>query len=53
MKKKLWIHFYVGKCDSATCTTLAACMTDPTSTTCTATYGGAMSLPTLAGLNVL
>ena len=41
-----------GKCDGATCTTLTACMTDPTSTICTSTYGGSSSFPSVvAGLS--
>ena len=40
-----------GKCDSTTCTTLAACMTDPTSASCTTTYGATTTLPSiLAGV---
>ena len=40
-----------GKCDSTTCTTLAACMTDPTSASCITTYGATTTLPSiLAGV---
>ena len=46
-----YFHWLKGKCDSSTCTTLTACMTDPTSTACTNTYGGATTLPSIvAGL---
>ena len=38
---------FSGKCDGATCTPIAACMTDPTSAACTGTYGGATTLPSV------
>ena len=40
-------QIFLGKCDGATCTPLAACMTDPTSASCTGTYGGAATLPSV------
>ena len=39
-----------GKCSEATCSSLSSCMTDPTSTACTAVYGASAALPAvLAG----
>ena len=40
--------YYAGKCSGSVCTTLTACMTDPSSSSCTGTYSAATTMPALA-----
>ena len=40
--------YYPGKCSGSVCTTLTACMTDPSSSSCTGTYSAATTMPALA-----
>ena len=40
--------YYPGKCEGSVCTTLTACMTDPSSSSCTGTYSAATTMPALA-----
>ena len=40
--------YYPGKCAGSVCTTLTACMTDPSSSSCTGTYSAATTMPALA-----
>ena len=45
---RVMFAYYPGKCSGSVCTTLTACMTDPSSSSCTGTYSAATTMPALA-----
>ena len=45
---RVMFAYYPGKCEGSVCTTLTACMTDPSSSSCTGTYSAATTMPALA-----